>query len=178
MRYVFSLASDRRKQKPHYHSVPALLKIIHHMLPHCRYRITSTYHPTDNVLRGLQGSLSVLSPELIPIHERLVNIRRQLVALAAKETASQAALATKVQEKEKEAARSHEEDDLRTPTRSSSFESDMDSKTPTRDVPNPEPISMPKIKAELKPLQEELRKIDSLSAHPSCCLQRLIAAIP
>ncbi|KAI0761897.1 hypothetical protein BC629DRAFT_1682625 [Irpex lacteus] len=68
----------------------------------------------DNVLRGLQDSLSVLSPELMPIHERLVGIRRQLVALAAKETASQAALALKPQEP-----------------------------------------------AELKPLTEELRKIDS-----------------
>ncbi|KAF8920838.1 hypothetical protein CPB85DRAFT_1273264 [Mucidula mucida] len=58
----------------------------------------------DGIVRSLQEGLSVLSPELIPIHERLVNIRRQLVALAAKEG-------------------SH--------------------------------------KAELKPLQEELRKIDS-----------------
>ena len=32
----------------------------------------------------------MLSPELIPIHERLVNIRRQLVALAAKEAAMEA----------------------------------------------------------------------------------------
>ena len=48
---------------------------------------------TDNVLRNLQDSLSVLSPELIPIHERLVNIRRQLVALAAKETAREVAAA-------------------------------------------------------------------------------------
>ncbi|KAF9031371.1 hypothetical protein BDZ89DRAFT_1101132 [Hymenopellis radicata] len=58
----------------------------------------------DGIVRSLQEGLSVLSPELIPIHERLVNIRRHLVALAAKEG-------------------SH--------------------------------------KAELKPLQEELRKIDS-----------------
>ncbi|KAH7914612.1 hypothetical protein BJ138DRAFT_1123378 [Hygrophoropsis aurantiaca] len=61
----------------------------------------------DAIVESLQDSLSVLSVELIPIHERLVTIRRQLVALAAKEG-------------------SH--------------------------------------KAELKPLQEELRKIDSLSA--------------
>jgi Protein of unknown function (DUF2408) len=60
----------------------------------------------DAIVRSLQQSLAVLSVELVPIHERLVNIRRQLVALAAKEG-------------------SH--------------------------------------KAELKPLQEELRKIDSLS---------------
>lgn len=60
----------------------------------------------DGIVRSLEQGLSVISPELIPIYERLVNIRRQLVALAAKEG-------------------SH--------------------------------------KAELKPLQEELRKIDSLS---------------
>lgn len=62
--------------------------------------------PSESILRSLQDSLAVLSVELIPIHERLVNIRRKLVALAAKEG-------------------SH--------------------------------------KAELKPLQDELRKIDSLS---------------
>lgn len=54
----------------------------------------------------MKDSLSELSPELVPIHERLVTIRRQLVALAAKDTFS---------------------------------------------------------KSEFKPLQEELRKIDSLS---------------
>ncbi|KIY66861.1 hypothetical protein CYLTODRAFT_398134 [Cylindrobasidium torrendii FP15055 ss-10] len=58
----------------------------------------------ESIARSLHEGLSVLSPELIPVHERLVNIRRKLVALAAKEG-------------------SH--------------------------------------KAELKPLQEELRKIDS-----------------
>lgn len=65
-------------------------------------------NPTDAMVRSLQDSLAVLSVELTPIHEKLVTVRRQLVALAAKEG-------------------SH--------------------------------------KAELKPLQEELRKIDSLSAH-------------
>jgi predicted nucleic acid-binding Zn-ribbon protein len=55
----------------------------------------------------MQDSLSDLSPELVSIHQRLVTIRRQLVALTAKEGTQ---------------------------------------------------------KAELKPLQEELRKIDSLSA--------------
>ncbi|KAG8908631.1 hypothetical protein FRB99_004919 [Tulasnella sp. 403] len=38
----------------------------------------------DAVLTHLQDSLSVLSPELVPIHQRLVALRRQLVALAAK----------------------------------------------------------------------------------------------
>ena len=58
------------------------------------------------------------------------------------------------------------DDDMKTPTPATScdsHESDMESKTPTKDQPNPEPIVLPKIKAELKPLQEELRKIDSLS---------------
>jgi len=54
----------------------------------------------------LQGNLSVLSVELLPVHERLISIRRKLVALGAKGCSP---------------------------------------------------------KAELKPLQEELRKIDSLS---------------
>lgn len=57
-------------------------------------------------MQSLKDSLSEISVELIPIHERLVTVRRQLVSLAAKEG-------------------SH--------------------------------------KAELKPLAEELRKIDSLS---------------
>lgn len=109
----------------------------------------------------------------MPIHERLVNIRRQLVALAAKETASQSALAAKAQEREREVTPSTDLpdcDDMRTPTYAASTSSDgeMESKTPTRDVPNPEPIILPKIKAELKPLQEELRKIDSLSVHLIC----------
>jgi len=38
----------------------------------------------DGVLTHLQESLSVLSPELVPIHQKLVALRRQLVALAAK----------------------------------------------------------------------------------------------
>jgi hypothetical protein len=47
---------------------------------------TVTYTPfiLENLLHSLQDSLAVLSPELVPIHERLVVIRRQLVALAAK----------------------------------------------------------------------------------------------
>jgi hypothetical protein len=58
----------------------------------------------DTIVKQLQDSLAVLSPELVPLHQRLVAVRRQLVALAAKEGIH---------------------------------------------------------KAELKPLQEELRKIDS-----------------
>jgi hypothetical protein len=60
----------------------------------------------DAIVNQLQESLSVLSPELLPVHQKLITIRRQLVALAAKENSQ---------------------------------------------------------KAELKPLQEELRRIDSLS---------------
>ncbi|KAJ3548517.1 hypothetical protein NM688_g5289 [Phlebia brevispora] len=114
----------------------------------------------DNVLKSLQDSLSVLSPELIPIHERLVNIRRQLVALAAKETAAQAALnaATKA------AAESGRQIETKVPCpaeQPAEADTEAESKTPTKDQPNPEPAFMPKIKAELKPLVEELRKIDS-----------------
>jgi len=115
----------------------------------------------DNVLHNLQDSLSVLSPELMPIHGRLVNIRRQLVALAAKETASRAALAAKAQECAPPSP-PPEEDDMKTPvTAVESILDEAESKTPTKDVPNPEPIVLPKLKAELKPLTEELRKIDS-----------------
>lgn len=42
-----------------------------------------TFYP-DEILSDLQDSLSVLSVELLPIHQRLVTLRRQLVALAAK----------------------------------------------------------------------------------------------
>ncbi|KIM90620.1 hypothetical protein PILCRDRAFT_812376 [Piloderma croceum F 1598] len=71
----------------------ALTKLLERQLNEC-----------DGILRSLQESLAVISVELTPIYEKLVTIRRQLVALAAKEG-------------------SH--------------------------------------KAELKPIQEELRKIDS-----------------
>ncbi|KAA1470329.1 hypothetical protein DENSPDRAFT_836110 [Dentipellis sp. KUC8613] len=46
----------------------------------------------ESKLRSLQDSLAVLSVELIPIHEKLVNIRRKLVALAAKEGSHKAGL--------------------------------------------------------------------------------------
>lgn len=68
------------------------------------------------VVKQLQDSLSVLSPELVPVHQKLVTIRRQLVTLAAKEGSQ---------------------------------------------------------KAELKPIQEELRRIDSLSTSPVSCLRPL-----
>jgi len=72
----------------------------------CSYFCMANVTIADAIVHDMQESLSVLSPELAPIHQKLVKIRRMLVTLAAKEG-------------------SH--------------------------------------KAELKPLQEELRKIDSLS---------------
>ena len=101
----------------------------------------------------------MLSPELMPIHERLVNIRRQLVALAAKETASQATASAR---NAVEAQSIHPPEQAQTkPPEDDYHEPEMESKTPTKDMPNPEPVHAPKVKAELKPLQEELRKIDS-----------------
>lgn len=98
----------------------ALTKLLERQLNECgllrlpiAYRqLTLFFFGLDAIVRSLEESLSVLSVELIPIHEKLVTIRRQLVALAAKEG-------------------SH--------------------------------------KAELKPLQEELRKIDSLSICSPVC---------
>ncbi|KAH9852129.1 hypothetical protein C2E23DRAFT_886000 [Lenzites betulinus] len=112
---------------------PAMTKLLERQLNEC-----------DNLLLKLQDSLSVLSPELIPIHERLVNIRRQLVALAAKETAWEVAAANAYAEKgedmkAKSSAPSHESEDS---------EEGKDGKAL-------------RVKAELKPIQEELRRIDS-----------------
>ncbi|TFY72015.1 hypothetical protein EVG20_g995 [Dentipellis fragilis] len=92
----------------HSHTTLACAEVPSRTLTIMDTRLTSSFS-LESKLRSLQDSLAVLSVELIPIHEKLVNIRRKLVALAAKEG-------------------SH--------------------------------------KAGLKPLQEELRKIDSLSAHP------------
>jgi len=39
----------------------------------------------EAIVTQMQESLAVLSPELLPVHQKLVTIRRQLVALAAKE---------------------------------------------------------------------------------------------
>ena len=107
----------------------------------------------------------MLSPELIPIHERLINIRRQLVALLAKETASQAQAAAASAASSQSSTpliRSRSGTQSR-PPEEESLEAEMESKTPTKDMPNPEPIVTLRVKAELKPLQEELRRIDSLS---------------
>lgn len=64
------------------------------------------YDFIELIVKQLQDSLAVLSPELLPIHQRLVSIRRTLVSMAAKG---------------------------------------------------------PSHKSDLKPIQEELRKIDGLS---------------
>ncbi|KJA28133.1 hypothetical protein HYPSUDRAFT_197663 [Hypholoma sublateritium FD-334 SS-4] len=77
----------------------ALTKLLERQLNEC-----------DAIVEQLQESLAVISPELMPVHQKLVTVRRQLVALAAKEGSQ---------------------------------------------------------KAELKPLQEELRRIDSLSTFPT-----------
>lgn len=116
------------------------------------------------MLKALQDSLSVLSPELIPIHERLVSIRRQLVALAAKETATQAAIKAAYDAGHPEQANPPDGD------------GDGESKTPTKDQPNPEPVIAPKLKAELKPLVEELRKIDSLSVPSDAACKTVVNA--
>ncbi|KAI0731195.1 hypothetical protein C8Q76DRAFT_612641 [Earliella scabrosa] len=133
---------------------PAMTKLLERQLNEC-----------DNLLRKLQDSLSVLSPELIPIHGRLVNIRRQLVALAAKETAREVALAN---------AHAERVEDLKgkAVATDDSVGSDPNSRTPTREsTPKPPGDSHSyrdarekdgiRVKAELKPIQEELRKIDS-----------------
>lgn len=65
----------------------AMIKLLERQLSDC-----------DSVLRSLQDSLAVISPELVPIHERLVNIRRQLVTLAAKEKLQRAELKPLVEE--------------------------------------------------------------------------------
>ncbi|GLB41744.1 putative protein of unknown function (DUF2408) [Lyophyllum shimeji] len=58
-----------------------LIKLLERQLNEC-----------ENLVRSLQDNLSVLSVELVPIHQRLVTIRRQLVALAAKEGSHKAEL--------------------------------------------------------------------------------------
>ncbi|KAI9064121.1 hypothetical protein FKP32DRAFT_1675666 [Trametes sanguinea] len=135
---------------------PAMTKLLERQLNEC-----------ENLLRKLQDSLAVLSPELIPIHERLVNIRRQLVALAAKETAREVAYANayaaKIEDlKGKGSASSTEseasEGDSKTPTRESTPKPDGHREKDGRESKDGKEL---RVKAELKPIQEELRKIDS-----------------
>ena len=118
--------------------------------------------------------MAVFSPELIPIHERLVNIRRQLVALAAKETAQDAghgvfAVNLKDAYPMRIPAQNNSTPSLIGDPSSgpnSSPGSETDPKTPTKEsTPKPDNPKErePKVKSELKVLQEELRKIDGLS---------------
>ncbi|KAG6850792.1 hypothetical protein H0H93_008830 [Arthromyces matolae] len=58
-----------------------LIKLLERQLNEC-----------EALLRTLQESLSVLPVELVPVHKKLVKIRRQLVALAAKEGSHKAEL--------------------------------------------------------------------------------------
>jgi hypothetical protein len=60
--------------------------------------LTACCGSKDVIMRSLQDSLSVLSVELVPIHERLVTIRRQLVALAAKEGSHKAEIKSLAEE--------------------------------------------------------------------------------
>lgn len=115
----------------------------------------------DNLLQSLQESLGELAPELIPIHERLVNIRRQLVALAAKETASQAAHKALTDAHVASPSLRHQRPSTSSDTKGEEDDQDLDSKTPTREMPNPpEHVVAPNVKAELKALHEDLRRID------------------
>lgn len=105
--------TDKEKEN----SPVAMAKLLERELNQCGERTLHTAFQSsfantalaEALLQSLLESLQELSPELLPIHERLVVIRRQLVTLAARGDAT---------------------------------------------------------KAELKPIQEELRKIDSLSILP------------
>lgn len=46
----------------------------------------------ESIVKQMEDSLSVLSVELVPVHQKLVTIRRQLVTLAAKEGSHKADL--------------------------------------------------------------------------------------
>ncbi|KAL5537113.1 hypothetical protein ACEPAF_936 [Sanghuangporus sanghuang] len=60
---------------------PAMTKLLDRQLKEC-----------DDIVTSLKESLSELSVELVPTHERLVTLRRQLVALAAKDSFSKSEL--------------------------------------------------------------------------------------
>jgi hypothetical protein len=55
-------------------------------------------YKSDDILKEMMESLSVLSPELIPLHQRLVTMRRQFAALAARENPSKTELQKLVDE--------------------------------------------------------------------------------
>lgn len=60
---------------------PAMIELLERKLGQC-----------DDILREMMDSLSVLSPELVPLHQRLVTMRRQFATLAAKEQPSKTEL--------------------------------------------------------------------------------------
>ena len=76
----------------------AMTKLLDRQLKECgmtswpHSMISWIEHFSDAIVNSMRESLSELSVELVPIHERLVSIRRQLVALAAKDTFSKAEL--------------------------------------------------------------------------------------
>ncbi|KAK0467203.1 uncharacterized protein EV420DRAFT_1617323 [Desarmillaria tabescens] len=59
----------------------ALTKLLERQLGEC-----------DGIVRDLQDGLAVLSDELVPVHEKLVNLRRKLVALGSREGSHKAEL--------------------------------------------------------------------------------------
>lgn len=69
----------------------AMTKLLERQLWDCgmfstssRPPLLASHHALESVLNTMQDNLSVLSVELLPLHERLVTIRRKLVGLAAK----------------------------------------------------------------------------------------------
>ena len=52
----------------------------------------TTFKTSDDILKEMMDALSVLSPELVPLHQRLVTMRRQFAALASKEHPSKTEL--------------------------------------------------------------------------------------
>ncbi|KAG6891250.1 hypothetical protein C0995_008502 [Termitomyces sp. Mi166 len=70
-----------QQDKEHGKHPKPLIKLLERQLNEC-----------EVIVRTLQESLSVLPVELVPVHQKLVTIRRQLVALAAKEGSHKAEL--------------------------------------------------------------------------------------
>lgn len=87
-------------------SSKALTKLLERQLNECGMSLKGnrSNHPPlliislDAIVQQLQDSLAVLSPELVPVHQKLVLIRRQLVALAAKEGPQKAELKPIIEE--------------------------------------------------------------------------------
>ncbi|CCA70692.1 hypothetical protein PIIN_04626 [Serendipita indica DSM 11827] len=60
---------------------PAMIELLERKLNQC-----------DDILQEMMDALSVLSPELVPLHQKLVTMRRQFAALASKEHPSKTEL--------------------------------------------------------------------------------------